>query len=96
MIVLIVNYDYFIFELANIRLGGHTCLKSLSVSFLILCFYFHFGTWSIFFLANFLQALNICVHVSLGFVVSFSFVRVCMYLLLFKKPIAGKSKVEQP
>jgi hypothetical protein len=96
MIILIVNYDCFIFELANIRLGGQTYLKRLLISFLILCFYFHFGTWSIFFLANFLQALNICVHVSLGFVVSFSFVRVCMYLLLFKEPVVGKSEVEQP
>jgi hypothetical protein len=27
MIVLIVSYDFFIFELTSIKLGGHTCLK---------------------------------------------------------------------
>jgi hypothetical protein len=36
-----VYYDYLIFELANIRLGGQTCLDMETFDFsLILCFYF--------------------------------------------------------
>jgi hypothetical protein len=44
MIVFIVNYDYFIFEIASIRLGKQTCLKTFDFILILCVSFFHFGT----------------------------------------------------
>ncbi len=78
------RYDYFIFELTSVRLGGETCSKKTFDFILILCFIlFTLEHESFSFQPTFFKPWVICVHVSLRLVVSFSFVKVCMYLLMF-------------